>query len=180
MQQGNDHWGKRQKPSYGETPKAYNPNLDMINLSMTKVNNQRSYSLLVVKSYKIIETTWSCFLPGGTILVAQNRKQPWNQDLFDVDSESASLTNDAAAILHTFVRVCIHHKKSETRYSSCNWILDNTSVQAYQTRLEYTGSNDEVSEINERRSSNFGHGSYHSDTSLAVHENVRSHADVPR
>ena len=32
-------------------------------------------------------------------MVAQNTKQPWNQDLFDVDPESASLTY----ILHTFV-----------------------------------------------------------------------------
>ena len=30
-------------------------------------------------------------------------KQPWSQDTFDVDPESASLTDDAAAMLHTFV-----------------------------------------------------------------------------
>ena len=36
-------------------------------------------------------------------LNAQNAKQPWNQELFDRDPESASFANDAAAIIHTFV-----------------------------------------------------------------------------
>ena len=36
--------------------------------------------------------------PEELTVNAQNSKQPWNQDLFDVDPESASLANDVASV----------------------------------------------------------------------------------
>ena len=44
-------------------------------------------------------------------LNAQNTIQPWIQDQFDVDPAKASLTNDAAAILHTFVAKAFSSQK---------------------------------------------------------------------
>ena len=114
-------------------------------------------------------------------LNAQNAKQPWNQDLFNVDSESASLANDVAAILHTFVAKGLFVTKRarpdilpavaflSTRVSKptkqdWNKLIRMMKFLKSTKHDVLTLAMDDITVIK-----------WHLDASFAVHDNMRSH-----
>ena len=94
-------------------------------------------------------------------LHAQNAKQPWNQELFDRDPESASFTNDAAAIIHTFVAkgLFVTKRARPDIRPAIAFLTTRVSIE-----IVLTLAMDDITVI-----------TWHLDASFAVHDNMRSH-----